>query len=440
MELKPGCKHTEVGVIPDDWDLFHLRKIMTFQNGFNADRKAYGQGIRFINVLEVINLPHITTENIPGCVLMSKSSSQNFSIKKGDIVFNRTSETQKEVGLASVYIGDELVTFGGFVIRGRVRLDRFHESYRAYALRSEMIRAQITAKGQGAVRANIGQFELGNVLLPLPPKAEQEAIAGALSDTDALIEALEQLITKKRHIKQGAMLELLTGKKRLPGFETKPSTQQTEVGEIPADWQLPSFEDVFDFLRSATYSRSDTSSEYQIFYLHYGDIHTKFQNEINFDKNPLKGVSDKLGKGYPFLCEGDLVMADASEDMEGVGKSVEVKNIGENKAIAGLHTFLLRPKKSKKLAPGFSGYLQSNPLIIRQQHCLATGMKVFGLSRSNLKMVKIPLPKIAEQEAIAAVLSDMDAEICALETKLSKARHIKQGMMAELLTGRIRLI
>jgi hypothetical protein len=135
-----------------------------------------------------------------------------------DLVFNRTSETQDEVGLSSVYLDDDTVVFGGFVIRGRPTCDFLDATYSGYALRAPPIRRQVIAKGQGAIRSNIGQADLRQVFAPLPPIPEQRAIAAALSDVDALIDALDQLIAKKRDLKQAAMQQFLTGQKRLPGF------------------------------------------------------------------------------------------------------------------------------------------------------------------------------------------------------------------------------
>lgn len=133
-------------------------------------------------------------------------------------------------------------------------------------------------------------------------------------------------------------------------------------------------------------------------------------------------------------------MADASEDFDGVGKSIEILGLAEGiRAIAGLHTFLLR-EKSPTFAPGFKGHLGNLESLHDQFLRVATGMKVFGVSKTALRDLQLPVPSPAEQTAIAAILSDMDAEIAALESKLVKARHIKQGMMHNLLTGRIRLV
>jgi type I restriction enzyme S subunit len=216
--VPPGYRQTEVGTIPDDWEIVPLSELLDFRNGVNADKSAYGRGTPFINVLEVITHTHLRDSDIPGRVTLPRLLVDSFAVRRGDVLFNRTSETQEEVGMASVYVGDEVVVFGGFVVRGRVKGAAIDENYLGYAFRSSVIRSQIISKGQGAVRANISQQELSKVIAVLPPVSEQRAIATALLDVDDLISMLDKLIAKKRAVKTAAMQQLLTGKRRLPGF------------------------------------------------------------------------------------------------------------------------------------------------------------------------------------------------------------------------------
>jgi type I restriction enzyme S subunit len=189
MDVRPAYRRTEFGEFPSDWDFLPMGNLFTFQNGVNAEKAAYGSGVPFINILEVITHSTITENNIPGKVTLSARAIDAFEVRRGDILFNRTSETQAEVGLASVYAGQDLVVFGGFVIRARPRDARMDSRFTSYALRSPAVRIQIVARGQGAVRANIGQQDLSRVQVYVPTKVEQEAIAEALSDADALIGA-----------------------------------------------------------------------------------------------------------------------------------------------------------------------------------------------------------------------------------------------------------
>lgn len=290
-----------------------------------------------------------------------------------------------------------------------------------------------------ANQASITLIDLFKFQIPLPKsEKEQQAIAEVLSDVDALITSLDQLINKKRNIKQGTMQLLLTGKKRLVA-ESKEGYKQTEIGIIPKDWEVMTYGNIFNFLSTATYSRSDLSKDKDVLYVHYGDIHTKFENFLDPNKIQLPSIELSKAKKYSLIENGDLLMADASEDYEGICKSVEVKNLDDKKAISGLHTFLLRDN-NEIFVDGFRGFISSNKIVKSQFDKLATGLKVYGVSKTNLKLVSIPVPPKNEQKAIAQILSDMDAEIEALENKRDKYKAIKQGMMQELLTGKTRLL
>jgi len=261
-------------------------------------------------------------------------------------------------------------------------------------------------------------------LTPIPPPVEQQAIATVLSDADDLIESLEALIAKKRAIKQAAMQELLTGRTRLPWF----------AGE----WEVRRLGDHLSFLRHGTNSRSDLTMDGTIRYLHYGDIHTSADVYLDPTVTPMPTIATEHAKKLDRLDEGDLVFVDASEDVEGVGKSVELHGLRGHHIVSGLHTIAVRFNKSL-LADGFKGYLQFCPPFLRHLRRLAAGTKVYATNRAHIASAELPLPPLPEQRAIATVLSDMDAEITALERRLDKTRAIKQGMMQQLLTGSIRL-
>jgi type I restriction enzyme S subunit len=427
MEVKSGLKQTEIGMFPVEWEQQPLADLFTFQNGVNASKAAYGSGTQFINVLEVITHPAISEVRIPGRVNLPKQVVAAFAVQNGDVLFNRTSETQAEVGLASVYTGTTTVVFGGFVIRGKPKNCRLRPSFAAYALRTPAVRTQIVARGQGVVRANIGQRDLRRVQIVLPVVAEQELIAETLNDADALIESLEKLLVKKRSLKQGAMQELLTGKKRLPGFS--------------GDWEVKVLGDVFSFGGGYSASRDQLSAEGYC-YLHYGDIHTPDKTFIDVRseyqdipklKVPLKSVSP-----VSLLDDGDVVFVDASEDDEGISKHVVIVNGDKKPFISGLHTIVAKCR-AEVLEHQYRRYCFQTAAVKTQFRFFAVGTKVSGISKSNIAKITMPIPSVAEQSAISAILADMDAEIGVLDAKLSKVRQLKHGMMQELLTGRIRL-
>ena len=301
----------------------------------------------------------------------------------------------------------------------------FDSHWLCWVMNSRIGRLQVDHVQYGTAQKQFNISDAVDFCYPVPPLPEQRAIATALSDVDALIESLDRLIAKKRDIKQATMQQLLTGKARLPEFS--------------GEWKVRKFGEIFQFLNTANNSRSDLSENGEIKYIHYGDIHMKWRSflDCSSDEFPLI-EKDKVGN-VPFLEDGDLVMADASEDYEGIGISVEVKTATGRKVVAGLHTFLLRGDK-EVLADGLKGYLQYLPAVKDSLRKAATGISVYGISKNNVKNISICLPDIPEQRAISSVFSDMDAEIAALEQRRDKTRALKQGMMQELLTGKTRLI
>ena len=229
-----------------------------------------------------------------------------------------------------------------------------------------------------------------------------------------------------------SMNETSVGQRRSMGYK------QTEVGVIPTDWSVFSISELFDFLRTASNSRADLDDMGIVAYVHYGDLHTRFHHFIDFSRDNVPRLLPGKSVTAARLRDGDLIVADASEDEAGVGKSVEVRNLGATEAISGLHTFLLR-SKDRRVQNGYRGYLLEKEPVKEQLLRLATGLKVFGISKRSLRDVRIPLPPFSEQRAIAEALSDVDGLLCALEALIGKKRAIKQAAMQQLLTGKTRL-
>lgn len=210
-----GTKQTEVGLIPEDWDIVISQEAFSFQNGINADKTKYGKGIPFVNVFEIINNSHLNLKKIPGRISVTQAAKCTYEVAFGDILFNRSSETVDEAGMGSVFLGQFECVFGGFVIRARPKNGIFDSTYLGYGIRAPFLRTQLTACAQGAIRANVSQSDLKTLRIPLPALSEQTAIANVLSDMDSEIEALETKLEKSKQLKQGMMSELLTGRIRL---------------------------------------------------------------------------------------------------------------------------------------------------------------------------------------------------------------------------------
>lgn len=427
MDMKPGYKQTEVGVIPEDWTVTTIGMVAEISSGTTPSRalvdRYYRNGhIPWVKTLDLNNSEIHSTEELV------------------------TQAALNETSLRCYPIGSVLVAmYGGFNQIGRTGLLRIsatvNQALTAIKSNSSRLRPEYLLRvlnfrvnywkavaSSSRKDPNITSKDIRDFPIALPSVEEQEAIAEALSDADALIESLEQLIAKKRQIKQGAMQELLTGKKRLPGFS--------------GEWEVKSLSELFDISGGFSASRDQLSSEGYC-YLHYGDIHTSQKTFIDvraeYPEIPKLDIPLKRVSQNSLLEDGDIVFVDASEDDEGTSKHVVIVNKDKIPFISGLHTIVAK-SRTHELGHTYRRYCFQTADIKRQFKFFAVGTKVSGISKTNIARVFLPVPPFDEQEAIAAILSDMDAELAALEAKLAKARQLKQGMMSVLLTGMVRLV
>jgi type I restriction enzyme S subunit len=422
MDVKQGYKQTEVGVIPEDWEVAYASELcIKIQDGTHFSPKGIegeflyitSKNIRF-GSLDISSASRINTEQ-------HRAIYRRCDVKKNDILLTKDGANTGNVALNNL---DEEFSLLSSVAFLRFNSRKYSPKYFLQQLLSPECqnRMQDVMAGNAITRLTLDKIRKIKFAYP-PTKAEQEAIAEALSDADALVESLEQLIAKKRQIKQGAMQELLTGKKRLPGF-----------GE---SWNSFRLGDHLIFLANGVNSRAELTVNDSVRYLHYGDIHGSESPRMSPSNLPT--LPAEKAKSLSRLCNGDLVFADASEDVIGVGKSVEIVDADNFELVSGLHTIAVRFDKSV-LADGFKAYLQFCPDFSKLLRQLAAGTKVYATSRRHVADIEMKLPSVEEQIAIASILSDMDAEIDALVLKLEKARRLKQGMMHNLLTGKIRLV
>ena len=210
-----------------------------------------------------------------------------------------------------------------------------------------------------------------------------------------------------------------------------------EFKNLPSGWKVVKLGDVFDFLKTYTNSRESLNDYDEISYIHYGEIHKKYKFYLDFCVASLPKIhQSKLGDKPEFIKNGDLVIADASEDYIDIAKSVEIKNL-EHKAVAGLHTFLLRDK-GDYFADGYKGYILYEPWVAKELKKKATGISVLGISKSNLLNLKIKLPPLDEQEKIAEILSTWDEAINLTINLIESKKQFKKAIMQNLLTAKIR--
>ena len=422
MEVRAGYKQAEICFIPQTWDVKSVSTVSVVIDSLHVTPTFSSDGYSMVRVADI----KTGKLNLDNALKVSKDVYENFTKKytpkKGNLVLSRVGS----YGVSSYVDTDELFCMGQNTV---VINSKIPPLYLYHALNSSYVNNQIEIGSFGSGYKSLSLKNINDLKIALPPSPlEQESIANALSDADSLIESLEKLIEKKRQIKQGAMQELLTCKKRLAGFS--------------GEWQTKSLGKLFVFSGGYTASRDQLSHDGYC-YLHYGDIHSSESTFINVDSNyaEIPKLSIPLSKVSvsSLLDDGDVVFVDASEDDEGTSRHVVVINPNKIPYISGLHTIVAK-RKSNEINPLFLRYCFQTLEIKSQFRFYAVGTKVSGISKANIAKINIKFPIEAEQLEIAHILSDMDSELTQLEQKLTKTRLIKQGMMQELLTGKIRLV
>ena len=392
------------------WDTATIGDFLEFKNGLNKGKEFFGYGTPIVNYTDVYKKRGLKRADIRGRVCLTPDEIHRFDVRKNDVFFTRTSETPDEVGMSSVLLEDvENGVFSGFVLRGRPKNDMFAPEYCKYCFSTETVRNAIITGCTYTTRALTNGKQLSAIEIPVPPKPEQEAIAAALTDIDMLIANLEKLITKKTAIKQGAMQSLLSGKQRLPGFS--------------GDWTECVLTDVADLITD-TIPVSDIDPRYYIgtdnMVSNRGGVK---QNRIRLQYSAVRHytINDILLSNIrPYLKK--IWYADTNG-----GCSSDV--------------LVIRTKNDGKILAGFLYQLLSQDAFFEEVTANAVGTKMPRGDKNIIKTYPLCMPvDLQEQREILKILSEMQVEIENLEKNLNKYKQIKQGMMSELLTGRIRLI
>lgn len=425
-----GYKQTEVGVIPEDWEIFSLSSLSAkITDGTHDTPRPVREGRPFLTAIHVKD-GHI---DFDGCYFVSETVHQEIyrrcNPEFGDILMVNIGAGTATTAVVNVTYEFSLKNVA------LIKPNKFNNgTYVNYALSFAREKTLETVVGGGA-QPFLSLNQIANLKIAAPHLKEQTAIANALSDVDALISELEKLIAKKQAIKTATMQQLLTGRTRLPQFAlredgTPKGTKPSELGEIPVDWEVVCFSQCGYFQSGSGFP-------------------TKYQGKQEGDY-PFFKVSDMNNVGN----ENNLINSN-NYISETVRNLISAKLIPVNAIVfakIGAAIFLERKKicfqtscidnnmmayivNDKKLYYKYAYLLFKN--INLAQFVEATALP--SLSGRDIGQKIVALPTSEEQTAIATILSDMDAEIQALEQRLGKTRQIKQGMMQELLTGKTRL-
>ena len=405
QHIPSGFKPSPLGIIPEDWEVKRLGELFTFKNGINASKESYGEGVKFVNTMDVLNNTFIDSNVLRGKVNVNDKIKKEFIVSSGDVLFNRTSETREEVGCSAVYTDSEEAVFGGFIIRAHdIKSNILDLLYKGFCFQPSYIRNQISALGNGAIRYNLGQEDLSRVKLLIPPLPEQQRIVSLLSLWDTAIAKQTALIEQLTLRKRGLMQQLLTGKKRLKGFEGE--WKRIKAGEIFKSISVKG--NGSEVLLSAT------------------------QEHGVIPRDQLEGrVTMPTGDTNSFkLVEvGDFVISLRS--FQGGLEYSEHRGI-----VSPAYTVLKPIVEIDK--PFYRYYFKSAEFIGHLAIAVIGIRDGKQISYEDFCFVKIPYPNIEEQKAVSAVLLQADKEIEIQKQKLAALQEQKKGLMQVLLTGKRR--
>lgn len=431
-----GYKQTEVGVIPEDWDISIIGDIANVKTGpFGSalHEKDYVHNGTPIITVEHLGEMGITDQNLPMVSDTDRIRLRAYQLDEGDIVFSRVGSIDRN---ALVTENESGWLFSGRLLRVKLKSGCNSPKYISYHFHSTPFKKRVIEVAVGQTMPSLNTKILNGLLVVLPKTTEEQtAIAAVLSDIDSLIVGLEQLIAKKQAIKTATMQQLLTGRTRLPQFALRPDGtpkgyKSSELGQIPEDWEVKTLRDML--AESPKYGINAPAVELSRDTPAYIRI-TDINNDGYYRPTEKVGVRSIFFEQY-ILHVNDIVLARTGAS---VGKSY-LYNVDDGQLVyAG---FLIKISPLQKILN--SSYLfQFMKTKKYWDWVLVNSMRSGqpGINGAEFASMLIPTPSINEQTAIATILTDMDSELTALEQKLAKARDVKQGMMQQLLTGRIRL-
>jgi type I restriction enzyme S subunit len=408
LEVKPGYKLTEAGVIPEEWESVPAAALVeptapicygVVQVGQDTNGGVPIVAIKYVK--EVATAPlHRTSTAVEQ--LYSRSR-----VRGGDVLIS----VKGTIGRVGIVPNG----FTGNISRELARLrpkQEYSEEYIGHQLESDLTQARIARAVVGTTRLEFSIAALRRFELPVPRSiAEQRAIAAALSDVDALLVALNRAIEKKRGLKQAAKQQLLTGRSRLPDFAQQGEFRSSAAGRIPADWRTSTVGDLASI------------------------------------KTGNRNTQDRVADGlYPFFVRSQTVETIDSYSFDGEAVLTAGDGVGTGKVfhyIRGRFDVHQRVYRMSDFHPDLYGYyffLYFSSHFYGRIMSMTAKSSVDSVRLEMIAGMAVPLPSVAEQKAISEVLMDMDAALTALEKRREKIIILKQGMMQELLTGRTRLV
>ncbi|AEF96296.1 restriction endonuclease subunit S [Methanotorris igneus] len=428
-------KDSEIGKIPEDWDVKTLDDISkNMYYGITA--KAVGEStiLKMIRTTDIKDYK-IDWQNLPYCEITEKRKNNisKYFIKKGDILISRAGT----VGVSVLVDRDvDNVIFGSYLIKIDLKNDYVNPQFVYYYLQSPYYWNHIKNTSAGSTLKNINLPIIKSLKIPLPSLEEQKAIAKVLSDFDSLIETINKQIETLNKTKKGMMQQLLTGNIRVKikdgkiTFQKENNFKDTEVGKIPEDWEVVRLGDVaYKFISGGT--PSTKVPQYW-----NGDIpwiRSVHITKFYIDKNSIEQYITKEGlenSAAKIVPKGNLIIA----TRVGIGKSaVNLIDVAINQDLTGIVL------NKSKIEPFFLVWYLNSPKITSLLESFSRGTTIKGIPQDYIRKLVIPLPPLEEQKKIAEILSNIDKKIEIKRKEKEQVEKAKKKVMDLLLSGKVRV-
>lgn len=414
MEVKPGYKQTDVGVIPEEWDVGRLSSLLeqprSVRYGIVQPGKFALGGCLMLRSQDY-SKGWTQPDEMHRVSSELENQYRNARIRRGDLIM-----TVVGAGIGQVVIAPDWLD-GAILSRSTARIavdeSRASREFVKASLESPVGKRQILDCQKEGAQPVVSCQDLAKFFLPCPPPPEQRAIAEALSDVDGLLGGLDRLIAKKRDLKQAAMQQLLTGQTRLPGFR--------------GEWEVQRLGDVVD--TDPENLGSDTRRDFRFNYIALEDV----------DRGFLRSHSEQLFASAPSRARRKLRPDDVLVSTVRPNLQSHLLFKCESGSWVCSTGFCVVRCHEGVTYPGYVFFHLFGGGVNRQIDALLTGSNYPAINSGDVRALQIPFPSHPEQIAIAEVLTEMDEELAGLEQRREKTRALKQAMMQELLTGRTRL-
>ena len=423
MSAVPKLRFSECEGKWTEYELKDISEIRTGPFGSVLHKEDYVQVGTPIITVEHLSDDGVVHRNLPLVSDSDKARLKSYHLETGDLVFSRVGSVDRNSLISTKEDG---WLFSGRLLRIRPKRKLVNSSFLCLSLQQSHTKHRIRSVAVGQTMPSLNTAILNTFKVQIPSSVpEQKKIAdflGAVDDKIAGLRERERLLTQ---YKKGVMQKIFTQTLRF----------KADDGSDFPDWEYNTIGGIYDWVKTNSLSRANLNYESgEVKNIHYGDIHTKFSKNFKQEEEDVPFITSSSKADFldaEFCQLGDVIFADASEDYDDIGKAIEVVKLGKFPLVAGLHTYIARPKQ-RAVALGFSAYLFQSWELRYEIMRIAQGISVLGISKTNIEQIKFQLPHPDEQQKIADFLSAIDAKITAVSDQITQMQDFKKGLLQQM--------